>query len=246
MRSVELTSPQSGFRGQVVVHGHWGRPVLVFPSEAGRAWDYSNNGMVDAVRWLLDAGRVKIYCVDSADASTWSDHSVPLEERARRHDLYERWVLEQVVPFLRDDSGGRDDVIVTGCSLGAFHAVNIALRHADLFPLALCLSGSYDPSEWNGWGDRGEAVYFHNPMDYVANLHGDHLDWLRSRLHLVLVVGQGAWEVDPTRSLPSTERFAAVLRERDVPHELDVWGHDVPHDWPSWRRQMAHHLPRFV
>ena len=77
MRSLELTSPTSGFRGQVVVHGHWGRPVLVFPSEAGSAWDFQNNGMVESVRWLLDAGRVKLYCVDSADALTWSDRSVP-------------------------------------------------------------------------------------------------------------------------------------------------------------------------
>lgn len=245
MRSVELTSPDSGFRGQVVAHGHWGRPVLVFPSEAGSAWDFQSNGMVDAVRWLLDAGRAKLYCVDSADAFTWSDRSVPLEERARRHDLYERWLLEQVVPFVRDDCGGRDDMLATGCSLGAFHAANITLRHADVFPQALCLSGSYDPSEWHGWGERGEAAYFHNPMDYVANLHGGHLAWLRSRVLLVLVVGQGSWEEDPTRALPSTRRFAAVLAEKGIPHELDVWGHDVPHDWPAWQRQLAHHLPRF-
>jgi esterase/lipase superfamily enzyme len=59
------------------------------------------------------------------------------------------------------------------------------------------------------------------------------------------VVGQGAWEVDPTRALPSTLRFAEVLAAKGVPHELDVWGHDVPHDWPAWQRQLAHHLPRF-
>ena len=246
MRSTELTSPETGFRGQVVVHGHWGRPVLVFPSESGSAWDFANNGMVEAVRWMLDAGRVKLYCVDSADAITWSDRSVPLEERARRHDGYERWVLDQVVPYIRDDSGGRDDLMAMGCSLGGYHAANIALRHADVFQHALCLSGSYDPGEWSAWGERGDATYFHNPMDYVANLHGDHLDWLRSRVYVVLVVGQGAWEVDPTRALPSTERFAAVLRDKGIPHELDMWGHDVPHDWPSWQRQLAHHLPRLA
>lgn len=245
MRSVELASSDTGFRGQVVVHGHWGRPALVFPSEAGAAWDYQNNGMVEAVRWLLDAGRVKLYCVDSADTLTWSDRSVPLEERARRHGLYERWVLDEVLPYIRADSGGRDDVIATGCSLGAFHAANLALRHADLVPQALCLSGSYDPAEWDAWGERGDASYFHNPMDFVAHLHGEHLDWLRSRLHLVLVVGQGAWEVDPTGALPSTLRFAELLTGKGVPHELDVWGYDVPHDWPSWARQLAHHLPRF-
>lgn len=245
MRTLELTSPDSGFRGSVVVHGHWGRPVLVFPSEAGSAFDYADHGMVEAIRWLVEGGRAKLFCVDSADGFTWSDRSVPLEERARRHDLYERWVLEQVVPFARDDSGGRGDFVVTGCSLGAYHAANLALRHADVAPLALCLSGSYDPSQWHAWGERGDAAYFHNPMDYVANLHGAHLDWLRSQVRLVLVVGQGAWEVDPTRALPSTHAFAERLAERGIPYELDVWGHDVPHDWPSWARQLAHHLPRF-
>jgi esterase/lipase superfamily enzyme len=246
VRHAELTAP-SGWTGQLVAHGHFGRPVLVFPSEGGSAWDFENNGLLDAIRWMVDAGRVKIYCVDSADGQTWSDRSVPLEERARRHDLYERWILDQVLPWIDDDCGGHaSDVISVGCSLGAFHAANIALRHAHLFPRALCMSGSYDPAEWHAWGDRGTAAYFHNPIDYVANLHGDHLDWLRSRVHLVLVVGQGSWEIDPTRALPSTRRFAEVLAAKGIPHELDVWGYDSPHDWPSWRAQLAHHLPRLA
>jgi esterase/lipase superfamily enzyme len=190
---------------------------------------------------------VKIYCVDSADGQTWSDQSVPLEERAKRHDVYERWILDQVLPWVDDDSAGQaSDLIALGCSLGAYHAANIALRHAHLFPRALCLSGSYDPSEWHAWGERGTAAYFHNPIDYVTNLEGDHLAWLRSRVHLVLVVGQGAWEIDPTRALPSTRHFAEVLASKGIPHELDVWGYEFPHDWPSWRTQLAHHLPRLA
>jgi esterase/lipase superfamily enzyme len=246
MRHAALTTP-SGWTGQVVAHGHYGRPVLVFPSEGGSAWDFENNGLLAAIRWMVDAGRVKIYCVDAADGQTWSDQSVPLEERAQRHDAYERWILDQVLPWVDDDCGGQaSDLITLGCSLGAFHAANIALRHAHLFPRALCLSGSYDPGEWHAWGERGTAAYFHNPIDYVTNLHGDHLDWLRSRVHLTLVVGQGAWEIDPTRALPSTRRFADVLASQGIPHELDVWGYEFPHDWPSWRAQIAHHLPRLA
>ena len=244
-RVTELVSAASGWRGQVVGYGHWGHPVLVFPSEAGRAWDFGDNGMIEPLRWLLDAGRLKLYCVDSADAATWSDQSIPLEERARRHDDYERWVLDQVVPFVHDDCGGLTPITAMGCSLGAFHAANIALRHAHVFPRALCLSGSYDPAEWNSWGDRGDASYFHNPTEYVANLGGDHLDWLRRSVFLVLVVGQGAWEVEPTRALPSTRAFADLLAAKGLPHELDVWGYDTPHDWSAWQRQVAHHLPRF-
>jgi esterase/lipase superfamily enzyme len=226
-------------------YGHWGRPVLVFPSEQGRAIDYENNGMVDAVSDLIEAGRAKLYCVDSADGQTWSRNDLPLEERARRHGEYEAWILNDVVPAIHADSGGPLDIITTGCSLGAFHAVNFALKRADLFPLAIGLSGNYDAAAWHAWGERGDATYFNNPVDYVPQLDGDHLDWLRGRVSIQLVVGQGDWETHPTGALPSSQQLAGLLQAKGIRCDLDLWGHDVAHDWPWWRRQIAHHLPRF-
>ena len=243
-RVEQLHSPAIGAAGTVIAYGHWGRPVLVFPAEAGRAPDFESWGMVDAVADLIDAGRVKVYCVDSLDAQSWSNKGIPLEERAHRHNAYESWLLDQVVPWIHGDCGGPVDILTTGCSMGAYHAANFTLKHGHLASRALCLSGNYDPSRWRGWGERGEAAYFNNPMDYVPNLDGDHLNWLRSTVSLTLVCGQGMWE-DTTGTLDSTRAFAAVLAGKGIPHELDVWGHDVAHDWPWWRRQFAHHLPRF-
>jgi esterase/lipase superfamily enzyme len=133
---------------------------------------------------------------------------------------------------------------VTGCSFGAYHAANIALRRADLFPLALCLSGVYDLSVL-GWGERGTSFHLNNPQWSLAAAEGEHLDWLRSRLSLLLVCGQGQWE-DTTGALDSTRAFGALAVEKGLRVETDLWGHDVPHDWPSWRAQLAHHLPRFA
>ena len=200
--------------GNVVVHGHYGRPVLVFPAEGGSAWDYESNGMVAAVGDLVAAGRVKLYCVDAFDSG----------ERSR----YESWIIDQVVPFIHHDVGGAQDIIATGCSMGAFHSANFVLRRADLIPAAICLSGNYE------FGITGE----------VSSFHGDHLDWIRSRASFLLVCGQGMWE-DTTGALDSTKHLAWLLGEKGIRHELDLWGHDVPHDWPSWRAQIAHHLPRF-
>jgi len=239
MREVQLPD------GRVLVHGHWGRPVLVFPSEQGSAHDAESNGLVGAVQDLLDAGRLKLYCVDSYDAASWSAKHLPMEERARQHERYEGWIVGTVARFIADDCGGSPgDIVTAGCSMGAFHAVNVALRHADVFPLAMGFSGNYDPTGWNGWGEHGMTVYFSNPFSYVPNLHGDHLDWLRRRLSVLLVCGQGQWE-DTTGSLESTKRLAGLLNDKGLRCELDLWGHDVPHDWPSWRAQWAHHLPRF-
>jgi len=216
----------------------------VFPAEGGDAGEFERRGMVSAVGDLLEAGRIKLYCVDSFDRESWSDRGIPLEERARRHGVYEAWILGEVVPFVRADSGGAGELITCGVSLGAFHAANFALKRADVFPLAIGLSGNYDPAAWDGWGERGDAVYFNNPMDYVTHLEGDHLEWLRRQVSLLLVCGQGQWE-DTTGALESTRRFAALLAGKGIRCELDVWGHDVAHDWPWWRSQLAHHLPRF-
>jgi len=248
--STEIWSPALNAAGTVMAYGHYGRPALVFPSEQGRAWDFANNGMVGAVADLIEAGRVKLYCVDSYDAGSWAARDLPIEERARRHGAYESWIVDQVVPHIAGDSGGPDGVaaaggiIALGASMGAYHALNFAFKRADLFPLALCFSGNYDPGAWHGWGERGDAVYFNNPMDYVPHLHGDHLNWLRQRLSILLVCGQGQWE-DTTGSLESTRRMAGLLADKGLRYELDLWGYDIPHDWPSWRRQFAHHLPRF-
>jgi esterase/lipase superfamily enzyme len=228
----------------VAAYGHWGRPVLAFPAERGDAGEFERRRMVGAIGDLIEAGRVKLYCVDSFDAESWSNTSIPLEERARRHHVYESWILDHVVPFIRHDSGGASELIACGCSLGAFHAANFALERADVFPLAICMSGNYDPSAWDGWGERGDAAYFNNPMDYVAHLGGDHLEWLRGQVSLLLVCGQGQWE-DTTGSLEATRRFAALLESKGIRCEMDLWGFDVAHDWPSWRAQFAHHLPRF-
>jgi hypothetical protein len=148
--------------GTVIVYGHFGRPFLVFPSEQGRAWDFETNGMIDQVRPLIDDGRAKLYCVDSYDAQSWSNRAVPLEERARQHGVYESWILNDVVPSIFADCGGELELATLGCSLGAFHAVLFGLRRADLFPLAIGMSGNYDPTAWHGWGARGLRL-LHEP-----------------------------------------------------------------------------------
>jgi esterase/lipase superfamily enzyme len=212
-RVVELHSPAIGAAGRVAVYGHYGRPVVVFPSEGGSAFDFQDRGMLEAVGHLLEAGRVKLYCVDAFDSGD--------------RGAYEAWVIDHVASFIHDDLGGPQDIVTTGCSMGAFHAANFVLRRADLFTAAICLSGNYE------FGLTGE----------VAGLNGDHLDWIRSRASFLLVCGQGMWE-DTTGALESTKHLAGLLAEKGIRHELDLWGHDVAHDWPSWRAQIAHHLPR--
>ena len=148
------------------------------------------------------------------------------------------------MPWIHADCGGRQDIATVGVSLGAYHAVNFALKRADVFPLAIGLSGNYDPATWDALGRARDGHVLQQP-DGLPGPHARRSPGLAARpLSLLLVCGQGQWE-DTTGSLESAKRLAGLLTEKGLRHELDLWGHDVPHDWPSWRAQLAHHLPRF-
>ena len=191
-RHLSLHSPAIGADGRVIAYGHWGRPLLAFPSQEGPAWQYEERGMIDAIGGPIEEGRVKVYAVDSFDSGSWYREGLSLEERAQLHGRYEDWILNQVVPFIQADSNTAE-IMVTGVSFGAYHAANFALRQAHVFPLAICQSGVYDVSVVAG-GERGDAAYFNNPDDYVHHLGGDHLDWLRGQVNLILIAGQGQGE----------------------------------------------------
>ena len=125
--------------------------------------------MVEAVSGLLEAGRCKLYCVDSFDSAVVVEHVDPARGPGPGAGRYEAWIVDRVVPWIHEDCGGAADIATVGVSLGAYHAVNFALKRADLFPIAIGLSGNYDPASWDGWGERGTATYFNNPMDYLAH-----------------------------------------------------------------------------
>ena len=126
----------------------------------------------------------------------------------------------------------------TGCSLGAFHAANLALKFPETFDYALCLSGRYDIEAICGRSDFIE-VYYNNPVAYASLLHGEPLERIRRNTFLTLVCGQGAWE---DTCLNETHRLADILVGKGIGHERDIWGHDVEHHWFWWRKQIAYHF----
>ena len=73
----------------MIRHGHYGRPVLVFPGDGGRAEDFADDGMVTAVQWLVDEGRVTFFCVDAIDAGAPSAQSVSVEQSAQNNARYQ-------------------------------------------------------------------------------------------------------------------------------------------------------------
>lgn len=228
------------------VYGHWGLPLLVFPCSLGRYFDYEGMGMIDQIADFIDAGRIKLFCVDSVDAESWYNFTASPADRNARHQAYDRYIVDEVVPFIRNHCNQPDiRIMANGCSMGAYHAVNIFLKHPDLFAGTIALSGLYrlDHIEFGIAAADIPAIYFNSPLHYLPGLNsGWFMDWYR-RSNIVVCVGQGAWEAE---ALEDTRSLEAVFREKRIPAWIDFWGQDVDHDWPWWFRQMRHFLDQLT
>ncbi len=234
-----IPSQSMGRRMHLWRYGHYGPPLLVFPSASGMAHEWQAHGMVEALADLIGAGKLKLYTSESNVAEAWTRKESDPRWRLSRHEAYEQYVMNELVPFIREDCKSPDIPIgVSGTSLGGYYSALFALKYPETFRYALCLSARYDITEFCGGLDSPE-VYFNNPMAFVPGLEGEALERIKRHTHLTLVCGQGRWEdgnVDEARML------GGMLAQKEISHKVDIWGQDVSHEWPWWRRQARFHL----
>jgi len=220
------------------VYGHAGKPVLVIPSSGGSFHEYEDFGMVEACHSFLAAGKIQLFTVSSVDQESWLSQR-PHAERSARHADYERYIIYEFTPYLRQRTQ-HSHFMVTGCSLGAFHTINFLLKYPGIFDTAIALSGVYDLEFSVGENMDGDLWYY-SPLHYFANLNDDvTLDRLR-RSQIVVCSGQGAWE---EKTLHDTYALKAIFVAKKVPVWVDIWGPDVSHDWVWWRKQMPYFLEK--
>ncbi len=218
-------------------YGEFGKPVLVFPSAAGMAHEWENQGMLAGISHLIGT-KIKLYCVESNVSEAWTKKEADPAWRIQRHLAYERFVYEELVPWIRQDCRTPDIAIgATGTSLGALYAANAVLKHPELFRYALCMSGRYDVRDFNAL--QNSDVYFNNPLAYVWGLDGTALDQIRQKVHLDLVCGRGPWE---DGNWQETQKLGDLLHKKGISCHVDLWGRDTDHNWPAWRKQAAMYL----
>jgi len=219
--------------------GDRGQPLVVFPSQDGHVGDFEGFGMVHACAPLIEGGRLRLFVVDGNDWESWTRPGASPAERARGHLAYDRYVMEEVVPFARARSG-RETLWTTGCSMGAFHAANFFFRRPDVFDGVIGISGLYEASVFVG-GFCNDDVYFNSPLRYLQGLEDPRtLERVRAA-SITFLVGQGAYEEECLRH---TRALDQVLAAKGVPAWFDYWGHDVNHDWPWWRKMLPYALER--
>ena len=216
--------------------GHYGTPVLLFPTAGGDAEEAERFQMVDALWGLIDAGKIKLFSCDSIAGRAWSSNEPPLH-CAWVQNQFDSFVYHELVPAIRRDCYDQPlEIITAGASIGAFNALASICRHPDVFSKAICMSGTYDMQSWLH-GEWSDDFYFSSPIHFLPNLgEGDQLHLLRRRF-ILLPTGEGKWE-DPSQSWSMAE----ILGTKGIPNRVDPWGPQWDHDWPTWREMLPKYL----
>jgi esterase/lipase superfamily enzyme len=218
---------------ELLIFGHAGARLLVFPTSQGRFFEWEDRGMMVALGEHIERGWLQVYCVDSVDAESWYARWKHPGARAWRQVEYENYILREVLP-LSSQKNGNSFLMTTGASFGAFHALSMALRHPHIFNRAIGLSGIYDIRDWTD-GYHNDTIYFLNPVEFIANEH----DWgrleLLRRLDIILVAGRD------DRLRYSSEELSTVLWNKGIGNALRIWD-GWAHDWPWWQQMLRLYL----
>ncbi len=227
-------SERLGREMEMLLFGHAGQPVLVFPTSGGRFYDFEDRGMVAAVGEKVRAGQLQLFCVDSVDKESWYNSQIPPRQRIARHMQFEEYLLKEVAPMIRDRN--RDPrLLALGISFGGYHAVNIALRHPDVFSGFLSLSGTFDLSGFlDGFYDQD--CRSHLPTHYLPELNDRGFFDRYCKATYVLATG---WD---DHCLAQNQNFDRILSAKEIPHQLHIWDSVNSHDWPTWQRMAQQYL----
>lgn len=213
--------------------GTLGQPILVIPTAGGDAEEIERWQMIKVLGPLLDAGKIKIYSVDSVAGRALVEGEGSPHHRMWLQNMFQQCIRHEVVPAIRADCKSPDiEIWAAGASFGAFHATAVQCRWPDIFGKTLAMSGTYDLKRFFPTDDFSNDFLVSSPLHFMHLLGGHHLDVLRTR-YIHLASGEGKAE-----ALWESWWMGNALGKAGVPNRVDSWGASYPHDWLTWRAMM--------
>ena len=220
--------------------GHFGTPVLLFPTAGGDAEEIERFHLITVLTPLIEAGRIKVYSTDSVAGRAWFSGEHSPEYCSLFQNRFDEFIYREVTPAIRADCGSDDmEIITSGASIGAFNAVATVCRHPDAYRMAIAMSGTFDLSKYLQ-GRMSDDFYFSSPLHYLPNLDGPQLELLRQRF-ILIPSGEGRWE-----DIGESWRLANMLGAKGIPNRVDAWGPDWDHDWQTWREMLPRYLDEYA
>lgn len=229
-------SPNLNKDMEIAVYGHFGYALLMFPTAAADYLEYERFQLIDAIAPHINDGKIKAFSINSINNESWLNRNMDPSHKAIRHQQFNQYVTEEVVPFIKHHCSDTVPIVTTGASLGALHAANSFFRRGDVFAGTIAMSGNYDLKYYTD-GFYDDNCYFNSPVDYLPKWNDENILNMLRHKSIIIASGQGSYE-DPDAS----RRLSDILNSKGIEHWLDLWGYDMPHDWPTWRKMLPYFL----
>lgn len=217
---------------ELVKFGHWGYPVLIFPTSMGGVWQNKDFGLLDTVEGRINGGEIKIYNVANVDFETFYGKELQPNIKIFNYYLYVKFLNEELVPYIKNECNV-ERIGIAGCSFGGFHAANYAFKHPNDINFLISMSGAYNIKSFLG-GYYDDNVYFNNPIDYMPNAES----WKYN--HMKIVLGTSEWDICKNDNI----EMSRLLGDKRIDHWYDEkkW---ISHDWPLWKMVFPEYLNAF-
>jgi len=226
-------SPSLNKNMPIVTYGHYGFALLLIPTAGADYLEYERFQLIEALAPFIDAGKMKVFSIDSINKESWMNYDMLGEHKAIRHNQFNQYVYQEVIPYIRNNTSADTMIYTCGASLGSFHAMNLFLKRPDIVNGVISMSGVYDLTEYTrGFWDQ--QVYYNSPFHYIPNLTDDwYLSKIKASHHIHTYTGSGLHE-DPD----ANRKFSQILWDKGIWHDIQIWGRDIHHDWPTWRKML--------
>jgi esterase/lipase superfamily enzyme len=212
-------SDHLGHDFQMLVFGHSGFPLILFPTHKGSYYESKDMGLIYSVADYIENGKIKVYSPDSIDSESWLNYDINPADRVKNHMAFETMILQDILEFAFHETG-HEKAGIAGCCFGAYHAANITFRHPDKINYLFCMNGTFDIKP-HIFGYYDEDCYFNNPFDYLPNLADP---WYLDRIKTMgIALGTGENDI----SLENNKTLSSILSAKGIPHWLDIRGNSV-------------------
>lgn len=219
---IEYYSHTLGENVATEVTGHYGYPILMFPTSNGSFTQNHDFKLNESINWLVEEGKVKLYNVQTPDNDSFYNNRIHPADRIQNYERWIKFLITEYVPMIQKIHSTHR-IAVAGASFGGYHASNFAFRFPGLVSHLFCLSGAFSVRNFMD-GYQDELVYFNCPNEFVKNDEA----WKYKHMHIVLSTS------DQDICLGKTMEMSAILRAKGIGHWYDErkW---IAHDWPLWR-----------
>ncbi|PWN07515.1 alpha/beta hydrolase-fold protein [Rhodohalobacter mucosus] len=231
---IKWKSPSLGRDMEMLIFGKGGTPVLVFPTDHGRFYEWEDQGTVDVFSEQIEHGYNQFFFVDSVASESFLNKDVDPYTRLMREEQYELYIIDEVLPYINDENNN-PFVIAAGAELGAYQSLRLALKNPELFDKVISISGYYDINLFLD-GFKDDNSYYNNPVEFIPNLNDDAILKSISSLDLRLI----SYLNDSHKT--ETLKMSDILWMKFLQHDITVWKEETSNPWALYPIMLRENL----